>query len=121
MGYAWMPKLHRHLTLPLLYLKHESLEVFAFGVIDADGVVGRLVKLVKDADVSAALGCRSEYGQTELVLVYCLRTAEGEEYAARLDLAEGHGIEPGIAFQGVAQGIAMFGKGRRFEYNEVVV
>ena len=56
MGYAWMPKLHRHLTLPLLYLTHESLEVFAFGVIDADGVVGRLVKLVKDADVSAALG-----------------------------------------------------------------
>ena len=53
----------------LFNLKNQSLEVFALGMVDIDRVVGRLMQLVQDADVTATLCCCSKHGQTELVLV----------------------------------------------------
>ena len=56
----------------LLYLQHKSLKVFAFRVIDVDGMVSGLMNLVEDAHVSTTLCCSCEYRQTELVFVYRL-------------------------------------------------
>ena len=50
-----------------------------------------------------------------------MRTTEGEDDAALANLAEGDGVEAGIALEGIAQGIAVLGKGGRVEDDEVVV
>ena len=46
--------------------------------------------------------------------------AEGEEDAAWLYLFEGFPVESGVAFEGIAQGVLVFGEGWRVEYDEVV-
>ena len=51
----------------LFYRKHESLEVFPFGMIDANGVVGRLGELMEYAHVASALGRCCEHCQAELL------------------------------------------------------
>lgn len=57
-------------SLCLLFdLEDKSLEIFALGVVDVDWVVGWLVQLMEDADVSAALCCCCEDCKTELVLI----------------------------------------------------
>ena len=90
-------------------------------MVDIDRVVGGLVQLVQDAHVASALcGC-SEDSQSELVLVDCLRTTESEDDTAFLYLGEGDGVQSRIAFQCIAQGIAMFGKSRWVQHDEVVV
>jgi len=41
----------------LFDIQHQSFKVFAFGVIDIDGVVGGLGELVEYADAAVRLGC----------------------------------------------------------------
>ena len=43
--------------LSLLHVEHQSLEVFALGVVDVDRVVGGLRQLVQDAHLAARDGC----------------------------------------------------------------
>lgn len=105
----------------LFHLQHESLEVFALRMVDIDGVVGRLMNLVEDADVATTLCGSSEDGQAELVFIHGLRATEGEENAAGLYLLEGDGIEARVALEGIAQRILMFGKSGRVENDEVVL
>ena len=52
----------------LLYLQHKSLKVFAFRVIDVDGMVSGLMQLVKDAHLTACLGCCRKDGIAEMIL-----------------------------------------------------
>lgn len=90
-------------------------------MVDVDGMVGRLVKLMEDAHVAATLGGSGEDGEAELVLVDRLRARKGEDDAAGANLAEGDGVEARVAFNGVAQRVFVLGKGRRVEDDEVVV
>lgn len=55
-------------------------------MVDIDGMVGRLMQLMKDTHAASALRGGSEHGGTEVVLAYHLRTTEREQDAARLDL-----------------------------------
>ncbi len=89
-------------------------------MIDVDGVVGGLVKLVEDAHATACLSCSGEDGSAELVLSDHLRAGEGEEDAAGGYLLKRLGIEPGIALQRIVEGTAVLGKGRRVEDNQIV-
>ena len=43
-------------------------------MVDVDRVVGRLCKLVQDADASAALGSSREHSQAELLTAHRLRS-----------------------------------------------
>lgn len=90
-------------------------------MVDVDGMVGRLVKLMEDAHVAATLGGSGEDGEAKLVLVDCLRARKGENDAAGANLAESDGVEARVAFNGVAQRVFVLGKGRRVENDEVVV
>lgn len=105
----------------LLDVEHETFEVFALGMVDVDGVVGGLVELMENADVATALGSSCEHRETELVLVDCLRTREGEDNSAWLDFLKGDGVETRVAFESIAQGILVLSKGWRVEHDEVVV
>ena len=90
-------------------------------MVDVDRMVARLGELVKDAHAASALCSGGKHGVTEVLLVHHLRAGEGEEDAARTYLFEGLGIEFGVTAKGIAQGIAMLGKGRRVEDNQVVL
>ena len=90
-------------------------------MVDVDRMVARLGELVKDAHAASALCSGGKHGVTEVLLVHHLRTGEGKEDAARTYLFEGLGIELGVTAKGIAQGIAVLGKGRRVEDNQVVL
>ena len=90
-------------------------------MVDVDGMVGWLVKLMQDANLALCYCRSSKDGRAELVFVDGLRTAERKEDAARLYLLEGLGIELRIAAKGVVKGILVFGKGRRVEDDKVVL
>lgn len=55
-------------------------------MVDIDGMVGRLMQLVKDTHATSALRSGDKNGGTEMVLAYHLRTTERKQDAARLDL-----------------------------------
>ena len=85
-----------------------------------DRVVCWLVELVQNAHISLCGSCCCEHGCAELVFVYSLRAAEGEEDAAWLNLLECFFVESGIALQCVAQGILVFCKCRWVKHDEIV-
>ena len=58
--------------IKLLYVQYQALEVFAFGVIYVDRVIGRLGELVEYAHLAAALCGSAEYRKAELLFVYSL-------------------------------------------------
>ena len=97
----------------LFYIKHQSLEVFAFGMVDVDWVVGGLGQLVQDAHLAACDGGGGKDRRAEQLLRDGLRAGEREEDAAGFDLRNGAGVEPLVALQGVAQHFVVFGEGRR--------
>ncbi len=54
------------MSVMLFDREDEAFEVFAFGVIDVDGMVGRLCELMEYAHLASRLCGRSEDGQAEL-------------------------------------------------------
>ena len=64
---SWLAKLNQ-----VLYVQYQALEVFAFGVIYVDRVIGRLGELVEYAHLAAALCGSAEYRKAELLFVYSL-------------------------------------------------
>ena len=104
----------------LFYIQHKSLEIFALGVINVDGMVGWLGELVQDAHLSLGLGCCTENCKPELVLVHRLGTGKGEQDAAGGQFLECLGIEAAIAYQGIAQGTLVLGECRRVENDQVI-
>ena len=55
-------------------------------MIDVDGMICRLMQLMQDTHTAATYGSSSEDSKPELLLIHCLRAAEGEQYSARLYL-----------------------------------
>ncbi len=64
-------KLQRNFSF---HIKYQSFQVFAFGVIYADGVVGGLCQLVKYAHVAFCHCCSCEHRCAEILLAHYLRT-----------------------------------------------
>ena len=83
-------------------------------------MVGRLVQAVQDAYAPARLGGRGEYGQGKRLLVHHLRAAEGEHEATGRHLGKGGGIQALIGPEGVFEGAAVLGEGRRVHNHKVV-
>lgn len=107
--------------LELLHVKDETFEVFAFWVVDVDGVISGLMELVKNTHVAAALGGCCEDRKTELVLIDGLTAAEGKDDASRTYLLESDGIEACVALEGVAESIFVLCEGGRVKDYEIVV
>ena len=105
----------------LLHIKHESLQVFAFRMIDVDRMIGWLMQLVQDANLSSCLGCCSKHSVAEIILGNHLRTAEGEEDSTLLDSLQALYIQAGISLQHLAQRCTVLGKGWRIEDNEIIL
>ena len=55
-------------------------------------------------------GGSGKHGSAELLLAHCLRTTEGEQYAAGGNLLHCPGVELCISAQRILHGIAMLGK-----------
>ena len=68
-------------------------------MIDVDGVIGRLMKLMQDAHLTLGKGCCREYRITEMVLRDHLRAREREENAALLNLLESFLIQARVSLQ----------------------
>ncbi|MFO4765295.1 hypothetical protein RCK03_25060, partial [Salmonella enterica subsp. enterica serovar 1,4,[5],12:i:-] len=75
-------------SLTLFNIEHQTLQILTLGMIDVDGMVGRLMQLVKDAHLATCLSGSGEDGITEMILCYHLRTTEGKEDSAWLNLLE---------------------------------
>ena len=104
----------------LLDPEDEALEVLTLGMVDVDGMVGRLCELMQDAHLAAALCCCAEHSEPELLLAHGLRAGEGEEHSPTLNLAESLGVETPIAHECVLEGALVLGKCWRVEDDEVV-
>ena len=105
----------------LLYIKHQALEVLALGVIDVDGVVGWLVKLMEYANLSLGLSSSGEYGIAEVLLGNYLRTGEREQDTPWLYLLQRLHIQASIALERITQGSTMLGESWRVEHYDVIV
>ena len=57
------------MELLLFYIEDEAFKILTFGMIDVDRVVGRLMQLMQDADMSATLRGSGEDCQAELVFI----------------------------------------------------
>lgn len=57
------------MELLLFYIEDEAFKILTFGMIDVDRVVGRLMQLMQDADMSATLCGSREDSQAELVFI----------------------------------------------------
>ena len=90
-------------------------------MIDVDGVVGRLMQLVEDANLTTCQGGSSKDGIAEMILRDDLRTTEGEENPTRLYLLERLVVQAGIAFERIMECPTVLGKGRRIENNQVIL
>ena len=84
-------------------------------------MVARLGQLMQDADTSSRLGSRGKYRITEILFRHHLRTRERKQDTSRTNLLERFRIQLGIASQGIAEGIPVFGKGGRVEDNQVIL
>lgn len=67
-------------------------------MIDIDGMVGRLVKLVQNAHLATTLGSSREHSITEMLFGDHLRTTERKKYSTLLDAFQGDTVQSGIAF-----------------------
>lgn len=109
------------MTLSLLHVKKESLEVLAFRVVDVDGVVSGLVQTIEDTDAAAGLGGGGEHGEGKGLLVNDLRAAEREDQAPGSDLGDRGGVQTLIGTEGVVQGTSMLGECRRIHDHQIVL
>ena len=89
-------------------------------MVDVDGMVGRLMELVKDADTAPNFGSSTEHSTTEIVLSHHLRAGEGEKDTARRHPFKGRCIEFLIASQGIVKHFLVLGKCGRIEDDKVV-
>ena len=102
------------------HFKHESLQIFPFGMIDVHGVVCRLMELMKNAHMTPAHCGSREDREAELIFVHRLRAAEGEEDAPFFYFLESDGVQTGVAFDGISHRIFVFGERRWVKDDEVV-
>ena len=65
-------------------------------------MVGRLVQLVQDANLSSSLRCSSKHCIAELILRNHLRATEGKKDAALLNTLQALYVQAGIALQRIA-------------------
>lgn len=65
-------------------------------------MVGRLVQLVQDANLSSCLRCSSKHSIAELILRNHLRATEGKKDAALLNTLQALYVQAGIALQRIA-------------------
>ena len=68
----------------LIYIKHQSFEIFSFWMEDINGMIGWLMELVENPDITSRLSGSREYSCAEIVFRHNLRTAECEEDSTRL-------------------------------------
>ncbi len=105
----------------LFNIEHQTLEVFSLGMIDIDGMIGRLMQLMKDPNLSPSLCSSCENRVTEVFLRHHLRTTEGKEYATRLYLLQGLHVQSGITFEGMRESPTVLCESRRIENNKIVL
>ena len=106
--------------LVLFHVENEAFEVLAFGVVDVYGVILGLMQLVEDAHGASHLRRRRKDGETESLFVHCLGAGEGEEDAAGSNHLNRLGVDALVAAEGILHRIAVFGKSRWIEDDEVV-
>ena len=79
---------------------------------NVDGMVGRLMQLVHNSNLSTRLCGSRKHRIAELVFGNYLTTTECEEQAARLNTLEPLSVEPRIAFKCIVKCGAMLSKCR---------
>ena len=84
-------------------------------------MIGWLMQLVQDANLSSCLGCCSKHSVAEIILGNHLRAAEGEEDSTLLDSLQALHVQAGISLQRIAQRCTVLGKGWRIEDDEIIL
>ena len=105
----------------LFHLQNQSFQVFPFGMIYIDRVIGRLCQLMQDSNLSSRYGSSAEDSQSELFLCDSLRAGEGEKDTAWSQLLQCGKIQLLVTLQRIVDGTAVLGKGRRIEHNQVIL
>ena len=117
--YTWSEAPHTW-RVALFNVEDEAFEVFAFGMVDVDRMVGGLGELMEDAHLAARHCSCSEDGEAELLFGDGLRTGEGEEDASGRDFFKSCSVESAVADHCVADCTAVFGESGWVEDDEVV-
>ena len=104
-----------------LYIKHSPLEIFTLGMENVDGMVGRLVELMKDAHIAMGKGCGGEDGIAEIILGDHLRTRKREENATGSYFLESLHVKASVTLEGIVKRTAVLGKSGRVEDDKVIV
>ena len=102
-----------------MYLEEEAFEVEAFGVVDADGMVGGMGQVADYADEAMGVGGGGENHGLEVVGRDGLRTAEGEKQAAGSDTLHSALVDGTVAFESLLEGAVIFGEGRGIEDDDI--
>ena len=84
-------------------------------------MIGWLMQLVQDANLSSCLGCCSKHSVAEIILGYHLRAAECEEDSTLLNSLQALHVQTGISLQRIAQRRTVLSKGRRIEDDEIIL
>ena len=90
-------------------------------MIDVDGMIGWLMKLMQNAYATTALSRCREYSIAEIVFRNNLRAAESKQKSSLTNSFESLDVQSDITFQRIVQSRAVLGKSRWVENNQVVL
>ena len=83
-------------------------------------MIGRLMQLVQNTNITSALRSGCKNSQTELILTDSLGTTEREKNSAAPNLAHSLQVQASITLQSISYGFFMLRKGRWIQHDEVI-
>ena len=90
-------------------------------MIYVDWMVGRLMKLMKDANLTSRLGSSGKDCVAEIILCNHLRATESEQNTTRFDMFKSLHVQSCISFQRIMKGTTMLCKCWRVEDYKVIL
>ena len=107
--------------LILFNIKDQTLQIFAFWMININWMISRLMNLMQDAHLTSSLCSSGEDSLSEIVLSDYLRTTEGKQDSAWLNLFKSFDVQSGVTTQTILQCVTMLCKGRWVKNDKVIL
>ena len=104
----------------LFYIEYKTFQVFTFRMVDVYRMIGWLVELVQNTNLSSGQRSSGKDRVTKVFFSNDLRAAECKKNAAAWHFLHRFLIQARIAFQRIMKCGPVLGKGRRIKDNQVV-
>ena len=90
-------------------------------MININWMISRLMKLMQDAHLTSSLCSSGKDSLSEIIFSDYLRTTEGKQDSARLNLFKSFDVQSGITTQTILQCTTMLCKGRWVKNDKVIL